>query len=152
MSTLGQTSWTNKFTRDEVFPSGIKSLCDLINAMFVKNVYNEVAKRRKEKCCWCMVDYPSQKSHHCLMMTKERAFGRDSLWKELNEAIPVMKLSCHGQVMEHYETLKNVHEATLNILMRLSDGGTHSEYTIINYISCSTLEHCCMILLLIRNF
>ena len=48
-------------TMDEIVPCEIRNLQDLINAIFVDTVTHEVNKLRKEKCCGCLVDHPSQK-------------------------------------------------------------------------------------------
>ena len=56
---------------DEVASYEVKYLCDgAMDAIFSETVSDEIAKIRKEKCqCDCKVDYPSQRTHECLMLT-----------------------------------------------------------------------------------
>ena len=56
---------------DEVVPWEVKNLCNLMNAIFSEAIDNQVNKLRKEKCCGCIVDHPSQKRHECLMMSED---------------------------------------------------------------------------------
>jgi hypothetical protein len=56
---------------DEVVPWEVKNLYNLMNAIFSEAIDNQVNKLRKEKCCGCIVDHPSQKIHECLMMSED---------------------------------------------------------------------------------
>ena len=88
---------------DEVASYEVKNLCGLMDAIFSEAVSDEIAKIRKEKCCDCKVDYPSQRRHECLMLILEESwttYGLDAieqviewaiLWKLFNEAIFVCR-------------------------------------------------------------
>ena len=64
-------AWGILFTNGEVASYEVKYLCDgPMDAIFSETVSDEIAKTRKEKCqCDCKVDYPSQRTHECLMLT-----------------------------------------------------------------------------------
>ena len=49
----------------------VKNLCNLLNVIFSDAVGHEVDKLRKEKCCGCEVNHPSQRRHECLIMVAE---------------------------------------------------------------------------------
>lgn len=149
-----QFTWTNNLHIDEVAPSEIKHLCNLLNAILLDLIVVEVGKLRTEKCCGCQVNHPSQRRHDCLMMTDdegwithgleaaERVHARGILWKEFLEALRVTKLSYHEQALIHYTNLTKDHETTLNLLMDLKDGSTLLEHQpIVNYLSYWIVEH-----------
>ena len=95
------------------WPFEIRNLRDLINAIFIDTVAHEVSKLRKEKCCGCLVDHPSQRRHDCLMMTEDEG------WIE------------HG-----------LEETTLNLLIDLKGGTSLSEHEpIVNYLFYWIKEH-----------
>ena len=52
-------------------PSEMKNLRDLINAIYVETVSNQIEKLRTEKCRGCEVNHPSQRRHDCLIMTEQ---------------------------------------------------------------------------------
>ena len=56
---------------DEVVPWEVNQPCNLMNAIFSQVVNLQVLELRKEKCCGCKIDHPSQRRHDCLMMTEE---------------------------------------------------------------------------------
>ena len=76
MDSLKQSLWANSLNVDEIVPVEVRNLRDLMNAIFVEAVSDEVRKLRKEKCCGCLVNHPSQRRHECLMMTEKRAGRR----------------------------------------------------------------------------
>ena len=139
---------------DEIVPFEIRKLRDLINAIFIDTVTREIKKLRTEKCCGCKVNHPSQRRHECLMMTEEegwiehgieaieRTINQETVWKKFLEAVRVQRLTLYEQANEHYNNLKNDHEATLNLLMDLKDGTSLSEHEpIVNYLSYWIIEH-----------
>ncbi len=63
-----QTLWANSLQTDEVMPWEVKNQT---NAIFLDAVEYQLEKIRKEKCCGCEVDHPSQRRHECLMMSEE---------------------------------------------------------------------------------
>ena len=73
-----------------------------MNAIFSQVVDHRVHELRKEKCCGCKIDHPSQRRHDCLMMTEEGwiTYGLEAiehvvekgiLWKQFREAIRIMR-------------------------------------------------------------
>jgi hypothetical protein len=115
MNTLNnQTLWANSLNVDEVVPWEVKNLCNLVNAIFSDAIANQINKLRKEKCCGCEVNHPSQRRHECLMMSEEegwimhgleaieRVIESQIVWKHFIEAIRVMKLDYHEHVMKHF--------------------------------------------------
>ena len=144
----------NTITMNEIVPFEIRNLQDLINAIFIDTVAHEVADLRKEKCCGCLIDHPSQRRHDCLMMTEneswlehgleaiQRTTNQDTVWKKFLEAVRVLKLTLYEQVRKHYNNLKNNHETTLNLLMDLKGGTSLSEHEpIVNYLFHWNNEH-----------
>ena len=144
----------SNITIDEIVPSETRNLRDLINAIFIDTVDHEVRKLRKEKCCGCLVDHPSQRRHDCLMMTEdegwiehgleaiERTIDQATVWRKFLEAVRVLKLTLYEQARKHYNNLKNDHEATLNLLMDLKGGTSLSEHEpIVNYLFYWINEH-----------
>ena len=77
----------------------------------------QVQKLRKEKCCGCEVNHPSQRRHDCIMMSEEEGWivhGLEAiaqiieqgiLWKQFTEAIRVMKLDYHEDVTQHFQIM-----------------------------------------------
>jgi hypothetical protein len=124
MNTNTSNAWTNNLNIDEVAPSEIEDLCNLINAILLDLVAVQVGQLRTERCCGCEVDHPSQKRHDCLMMTIdegwtlhgqeaiERIYARNIVWKEFLEAIRVMKLNYHARASVHYTNLWKNYETT----------------------------------------
>ena len=58
---------------DEVVPWEVNQQCNLMNAIFsqvinqrVQFLHPLINDLRKEKCCGCKVDHPSQRRHECL--------------------------------------------------------------------------------------
>ena len=154
MDCIKQAIWATSLSVDEVMPSEMKNLCDLINAIFVETVSNQIEKLRTEKCCGCEVNHPSERKHDCLMMTEqerwithgleaiERAIDQDFVWKQFVEAIRVMKLNYHMCATEHYNALKENHEATLDFLMDLKESSNLSDnQPIVHYLSYWIDEH-----------
>ena len=113
-----------------------------------------IEKLRKEKCCGCKVNHPSQRKHDCLMMTEEerwkthgleaiqKAIDQDFVLKQFVEAIRLMKLNYHICAMEHYNALKANHAATLNLLIDLKKNSNLSDcQPIVHYLSYWIGEH-----------
>ena len=104
MNTSEQLFWANSLNVNKVVPWEIQNLCYLLNVIFSEAVAHEVDKLRKEKCCGCEVNHPSQRRHECLMMLEEdgwimhgleaieRTIRQEIVWKQFIEAISVMKL------------------------------------------------------------
>ena len=67
-----QVSWVKDLNIDEVMPWEVRNLCYLMNAIILQAVDKEVNKLRKELCCGCKVDHPSQRRHDCIMMSQRR--------------------------------------------------------------------------------
>ena len=59
---------------DEVVPWEVNQRCNLMNAIFSQVVNQRVQELRKEKCCGCKVDHPSQRRHECLTMSEEEGW------------------------------------------------------------------------------
>jgi hypothetical protein len=121
---------------------------NLLNAILLDLVAEQVGQLRTEKCCGCEVSHPSQKRHDCLMMTVDegwamhgqealtRIHAKNIVWKEFLEAIRVMKLTYHTQASIHHTNLWKNYETTLQILMDLRKSSTHLKYEpIVNYLS-----------------
>jgi hypothetical protein len=51
--------WTNSLSVDEVAPSEKGNLCDLLNAILLDLVADQVGQLRTEKCCGCKVNHPN---------------------------------------------------------------------------------------------
>ena len=69
-----QVSWVGNPNIDEVMPWEVRNLCYLMNAILLQTVDKEVNKLRKELCCGCKVDHPSQRRHDCIMMSEEEGW------------------------------------------------------------------------------
>ena len=116
---------------DEVVPWEVNQQCNLMNAIFSQVVNQRVQGLRKEKCCGCKVDHPSQRRHECLMMSEEEgwiSYGleaiehvieKEILWKQFREAIRIMRLIPHNHANNHFQKLSSNHETTLELLMDL---------------------------------
>ena len=154
MDCIKQTIWATSLSVGEVMPSEMKNLYDLICAIFVETVSNQIEKLRTEKCCGCEVNHPSQRRHDFLMITEqkrwithgleaiERAIDQDFVWKQFVEAIRVMKPNYHMCATEHYNALKENQEATLDLLMDLKESSNLSDYRpIVHYLSYCIDEH-----------
>ena len=141
MNTFKQVSWAKNLSIDEVMPWEVKNLCDLMNAILLEAVDDTVKKLRKELCCGCKVDHPSQRRHECIMMSEEEgwiAYGEKAiehviehqiLWKLFSKVIRVMKLDYYEQVTDHFKNLTKDYETTLNLLKHLKfNGAGSSEY------------------------
>ena len=48
---------------DEVVPWEVNQQSNLMNAIFSQVVDHRVHELRKEKCCGCKIDHPSQRRH-----------------------------------------------------------------------------------------
>ena len=117
MNSCEQVFWAKCLNVDEVVPWEIRNLCNLMNAIFSEAVDCQVHKLRKEKCCGCEVNHPSQKRHDCLMMSEEegwiihgseavkRVIEYQTVSKKFTEAIRVMKLDPHEHVIQHFKNL-----------------------------------------------
>ena len=139
---------------DEFVPWEVEYQCNIMNAIFSQTVNLRVGELRKERCCGCEVNHPSQRRHECLMMTEEEGwenYGLEAiehvlqqgiLSKQFTEAARVMKLTPHDQVTQHYEKLAKNHEATLELLTNLMFKGNLSEYqSILGYLYYWQEEH-----------
>ena len=76
---------------DEVVAWEVNQQCNLMNAIFSQVVNHHVQKLRKEKCCGCEVDHPSQRRHDCIMMTEEEGWITLSKLITLSKAITLSK-------------------------------------------------------------
>ena len=146
--------WTNSLSVDEVAPSEKENLCDLLNAIQLDLVADQVGQLRTEKCCDCEVNHPSQRRHECLMMTIDEGwlmYGEEAIerihiktivWNEFLEAIRVAKLNYHPHASLHYTNLWKNYNTTLQTLMNLRKSSTPLKYEpIINYLSYWINEH-----------
>ena len=153
-STSVHHTWTNNLSVDEVAPFERESLCNLLNAILLDLVADQIKLLRNEKCCGCEVNHPSQRRHECLMITSdegwlmygeeaiERVHTKDIVWKAFLEAIRVTKLDYHPHASFHYTNLWKNYNTTLQILMDLKKGSTHLKYEpIVNYLSYWINEH-----------
>ena len=116
---------------DEVVPWEINQQCNLMNAIFSQVIDHRVQELRKEKCCGCEIDHPSQRRHDCLMMTEEEGWitcgleaiehviEKGILWKQFREAIRIMRLIPHEHAVKHFQKLSSNHDATLELLRDL---------------------------------
>ena len=59
---------------DEFVSWEVTHQCNLMNAIFLQTVNHRVGELRKEKCCGCKVNHPSQRRHDCLMMAIEEGW------------------------------------------------------------------------------
>lgn len=104
---------------DEVFPSEVKNLSHLMNAILTEAVSSKVGKLRTEEFCgakliirvredtnasWCQ--RKGQITHAPEAI--EQVFKQGALWKEFIEDIRVMKLDYHEHVAEHDKNLKKI--------------------------------------------
>jgi hypothetical protein len=115
-------TWTHNLSTDEVVPSEIEDLRNLVNAVLLDLVAEQVGQLRTEQCRRCQVNHPSQKRHDCLMMSVDerramhgqeaiaRIHAKNIVWKEFPEAIRVMKLNYHAQASVH-ESQKRLHKS-----------------------------------------
>ena len=139
---------------DEIVPWEVNQQCNLINAILSQLVDHRVQELRKEKCCGCKVDHPSQRKHDCLMMTEEEGwitYGLEAidyvlqqgiLWKQFREAIRIMQLIPYEHTHKHIQKLSSDHEATLEILIDLMFNADLSEYQdILGYLRYWQKEH-----------
>ena len=125
---------------DEVVPWEVNQQCNLMNALFSQVVNQRVQELRKEKCCGCKVNHPSQRRHDCLMMGEEEGWinygleaiehvlQQEILWKQFREAIRIMRLIPHKHAISHFKKLSSNHEATLELLRNLMFRTSLSEY------------------------
>ena len=139
---------------DEVVAWEVNQQTNLMNAIFSQVVNHQVQSLRKERCCGCEVDHPSQRRHECIMMTEEEAwitYGLEAvehvlehgiLWKQFREAIRIMKLVPHKHTLVHFHKLSSNHETTLELLMDLQFKANLSEYQdILGYLHYWKDEH-----------
>ena len=140
---------------DEVVPWEVNQQCNLMNAIFSQAVNQRVQELRKEKCCGCKVDHPSQRRHECLMMSEEESwinYGLEAIehviekgivWKQFREAIRIMRLIPHNHANNnHFQKLSSNHETTLEHLMDLVFKANLSEYQdILGYLHYWQQEH-----------
>ena len=139
---------------DEVVPWEVKQQCNLMNAIFSQVVNHYVQKLRKEKCCGCEIDHPSQRRHDCIMMSEEEGwitYGLEAiehvlehgiLWKQFREAVRIMKLVPHKHILQHFQKLSSQHETTLELLTELHFKADLSEYQdILGYLHYWKNEH-----------
>ena len=137
---------------DEFVPWEVKNQRNLMNAIFFQAVNLRVGKLRKERCCGCKVNHPSQRRHDCLMMMEgwenygleaiEHVVQHGILLNQFTEAACVMKLIPHDQVTRHYEKLAYNHEATLQLLTNLMFKADLSKYQhILGYLYYWQEEH-----------
>ena len=136
---------------DEFVPWEVTHQTNLMNAIFSQCIDLHVNKLRKEKCCGCEIDHPSQRRHDCIMMSDEEAritygleavehiFEKELLLKQFTEAIRILKLTPHEQVLQHYRNLKNNHVSAIELVMNKN----LTEYQdILGYLYYWQEEHC----------
>ena len=139
---------------DEVVPWEVNQQCNLMNAIFSQVVNHRVQELRKEKCCGCKVDHPSQRRHECLMMSEEEgwiSYGLEAIehvlqqgivWKQFREAVRIIKLIPHEHAVKHFQNLSTHREATLELLRDLIFKANLSEYQdILGYLHYWQKEH-----------
>ena len=139
---------------DEVVPWEVNQQCNLMNAIFSQVVNHRVQELRKEKCCGCKVDHPSQRRHECLMMSEEEgwiSYGLEAiehviekgiLWKQFREAIRITRLIPHEHAVKHFQKLSRNHDGTLELLRDLMFNADLSEYQdILGYLRYWKNEH-----------
>ena len=125
-----------------------------MNAIFSQVVDQRVQELRKEKCCGCEIDHPSQRRHDCLMMSDEEGwiihglesvedvFQKETLQKQFAEACRIMKLPPHEHVLQHFHRLKSNHVASLEFMMDLKFKENLPEYQdILGYLYYWQEEH-----------
>ena len=95
---------------------------------------------RKEKCCGCEIDHPSQRRHEFIMMSEEEGwitygleavehvFEHGILWEQYREAVQIMNLIPHERALQHFQSLSSNHETTQDLLMDLQFKEDLSEY------------------------
>ena len=139
---------------DEVVVWEVNQQINLMNAIFSQVVNHHVQKLRKEKCCGCEIDHPSQRRHDCIMMSEEESwitYGLEAiehvlehgiLWKQFREAIRIMKLVPHEHILQHFQKLSSQYETTLELLTDLHFKADLSEYQdILGYLHYWKNEH-----------
>ena len=151
-----QVSWVGiNLNIDEVMPWEVRNLCYLMNAILLQAVDKEVNKLRKELCCGCKVDHPSQRRHDCIMMSEEegwikhgkkaikRVFENKILRKLFRDGVRVMKLDYHEQVTEHFDNLSNHFETTLDLLkdLKFNSVGFPEYQDVLGYLRYWSEEH-----------
>ena len=152
MNSMEQIDWVKKLNVDEMVPWEIKKLCKLMNTIFTDVVNERVGTLKKEKCYGCEVNHPSQRRHDCLMMSEDEAwmvYGAKAVQliieeqlisKLFTEAIRVMKLDPHDEVIKHLENLVKDAETTAEFLK--SKRTDLSEYQdILGYLYYCNKEH-----------
>ena len=105
---------------DEIVPFEIRKLHNLINAIFIDAVTRKIKKLRREKCCGCKVNHPSQRRHECLMMTEEEGWiehGIEAIERMINQET-VWKIP-RGRSRTKAHSLRTSH-GTLQQLKKLS--------------------------------
>ena len=139
---------------DEVVLWEVNQQFNLMNAIFSQIVDRRVQELRKEKCCGCKIDHPSQRRHDCLMMSEEEGwitYGPEAiehvlekgiLWKQFREAIRIMQFIPHDHARRHFQKLSSDREATLELLMDLNFKTNLAEYQdILGYLHYWQKEH-----------
>ena len=139
---------------EEVVVWEVNQQINLMNAIFSQVVNHHVQKLRKEKCCGCEIDHPSQRRHDCIMMSEEESwitYGLEAiehvlehgiLWKQFREAIRIMKLFPHEHILQHFQKLSSQYETTLELLTDLHFKADLSEYQdILGYLHYWKNEH-----------
>ena len=152
MNSIDQIEWIKKLNVDETAPWEVRKFCELMNAIFTDVVNDKVQTLKKEKCCGCEIDHPSQRRHDCLMMSEDEAwmeYGAEAvqliieeqlLPKLFTEALRVMKLDPHNEVIEHFKNLLEDTETTAEFLK--SQKTKFSEYqNILGYLYFWNKEH-----------
>ena len=140
MNSCEQVLWANNLRADEVVPWEIKNQCDLMNTIFLDAIEHQLQQIRKEKCRGCEVNHPSQRRHECIMMSEEEdwiMYGTEAaeqviehqiVSKHFTEAIRVMKLDPHNEVIQHLKNLSKDLETTAEFLKDLKFNSCFPEY------------------------
>jgi hypothetical protein len=111
-------------------------------------VAQEVERFCVESCNGCQAGHPSQRQHDCLMMNEnerwqmygfqaiERVNGKRMVWNEFAEAMRVLKLAVHKDVLEHLQQLEKDPDSTfVDSLMELyQNTENHELQCILNYL------------------
>ena len=153
MNSFEQITWAKKLIMDETVPWEIRNLCNLMNAIFYEATYCQVQKLQKEKCYACKINHPSQRRHDCLMLTQEEAwimYGSEAVKlviehqtvsRHFTEAIRVMKLDPHPQVVDHFKSLTKDPETTAEFLKDLKHSDSPEYQSILGYLKYWSMGH-----------
>ena len=101
---------------DEFVPWEVTHQTNLMNVIFSQCIDLRAQQLRKEKCCGCEIDHPSQRQHDCLMMSDEEAwitYGLEAIEHVLQKEILQKQFTQPRQIMSslltntYFNTSKN---------------------------------------------